>query len=71
VGYVVEQPAVAAWRGMSEGDMRGHDIVKGDTTVAGSGQDRHDHQGSYNPWTRWALRYSVVQIAQDAPERSC
>ena len=52
--------------------MRLYEIVKGDTTTLGGiGQDRHDHQGSYNPWTRWALRYSVVQIAQDAPERSC
>jgi hypothetical protein len=31
VGYAAEQPAVAAWRGMSEGDMRLYDIVNGDT----------------------------------------
>jgi hypothetical protein len=31
----------------------------------------YDHQGSYDhPWTRWALLYSVVQIAQDAPDPS-
>ncbi|PAJ78477.1 esterase/lipase family protein [Burkholderia ubonensis] len=35
-------------------------------------QGGYDHQGSYNhPWTRWALLYSIVQIAQDAPEPSC
>ncbi|WP_322094284.1 esterase/lipase family protein [Paraburkholderia bannensis] len=35
-------------------------------------QGGYDHQGSYNhPWTRWAMLYSIVQIAQDAPEPSC
>ena len=35
-------------------------------------QGGYDHQFSYNhPWTRWALLYSVVQIAQDAREPSC
>jgi hypothetical protein len=35
-------------------------------------QGGYNHQGSYDhPWTRWALLYSVVQIAQDAPEPSC
>ncbi|ARL17545.1 hypothetical protein BOC46_20070 [Burkholderia pseudomallei] len=35
-------------------------------------QGGYVHQESYNhPWTRWALLYSVVQIAQDAPEPKC
>lgn len=32
-------------------------------------QGGYVHQESYNhPWARWALLYSIVQIAQDAPE---
>ncbi|AJY39336.1 alpha/beta hydrolase [Burkholderia humptydooensis] len=35
-------------------------------------QGGYEHQFSYNhPWTRWALLYSIVQIAQEAPEPSC
>ncbi|CAG9196208.1 esterase/lipase family protein [Burkholderia vietnamiensis] len=35
-------------------------------------QGGYDHQGSFNhPWTRWALLYSIVQIAQDAQVPSC
>lgn len=35
-------------------------------------QGGYDHQGSYDhSWTRWALLYSIVHIAQDAPEPSC
>lgn len=35
-------------------------------------QHGYDHQFSYNhPWARWALLYSVVQIAQTAPDPSC
>ncbi|KVR43125.1 esterase/lipase family protein [Burkholderia multivorans] len=35
-------------------------------------QGGYVHQESYNhPWARWALLYSIVQIAQDAPEPKC
>ena len=35
-------------------------------------QGGYVHQESYNhPWTRWALLYSIVQIAQNAPEPQC
>lgn len=35
-------------------------------------QHGYDHQFSYNhSWTRWAVLYSIVRIAQDAPEPSC
>jgi hypothetical protein len=35
-------------------------------------QGGYNHQFSYNhSWARWALLYSIVQIAQDAPEPSC
>ncbi|TCW87604.1 hypothetical protein C5O80_03320 [Burkholderia sp. SRS-46] len=35
-------------------------------------QGGYVHQESYNhPWTRWALLYSIVQIAQDAKEPQC
>ncbi|WP_179403116.1 alpha/beta hydrolase family protein [Burkholderia guangdongensis] len=35
-------------------------------------QGGYVHQESYNhPWVRWALLYSIVQIAQDAPEPKC
>ncbi|KAA0071460.1 alpha/beta hydrolase [Paraburkholderia sp. T12-10] len=35
-------------------------------------QHGYDHQFSYkHPWTRWALLYSIVQIAQNAPEPAC
>ncbi|WP_175967587.1 esterase/lipase family protein [Burkholderia sp. BCC0322] len=35
-------------------------------------QGGYVHQESYNhPWSRWALLYSIVQIAQDAQEPSC
>jgi hypothetical protein len=35
-------------------------------------QGGYGHQESYDhPWTRWALLYSIVQIAQDAPEHAC
>jgi type VI secretion system secreted protein VgrG len=49
--------------------------VKGDAAVGVRmvfSQGGYGHQESYNhPWTRWALLYSIVQIAQDAPEPSC
>ncbi|HDR9588372.1 TPA: alpha/beta hydrolase [Burkholderia stabilis] len=35
-------------------------------------QGGYVHQESYNhPWARWALLYSIVQIAHDAPEPKC
>jgi hypothetical protein len=35
-------------------------------------QGGYGHQDSYDhPWTRWALLYSIVQIAQDAREPAC
>ncbi|VBB13294.1 esterase/lipase family protein [Burkholderia stabilis] len=35
-------------------------------------QGGYVHQESYNhPWTRWALLYSIVQIAKDAQEPKC
>ncbi|WP_434110413.1 esterase/lipase family protein [Paraburkholderia caffeinilytica] len=35
-------------------------------------QGGYPHQFSYeHPWTRWALLYSIVNIAQDAPEPKC
>lgn len=35
-------------------------------------QGGYVHQESYNhPWARWALLYSIVQLAQDAVEPKC
>lgn len=35
-------------------------------------QGGYVHQDSYNhPWVRWALLYSIAQIATDAPEPKC
>lgn len=73
-GIIAGDGTVPAWsadaqaRGLKPG-------VKGDTAEGvqmAFVQGGYDHQGSYNhPWTRWAMLYSVVQIAQDAREPSC
>lgn len=73
-GIIAGDATVPAWsadaqaRGLKPG-------VKGDAAQKvqmAFVQGGYDHQGSYDhPWTRWALLYSIVQIAQDAPEPSC
>lgn len=73
-GIIAGDGTVPAWsadsqaRGLKPG-------VKGDTAKGvqvAFVQGGYDHQGSYeHPWTRWSLLYSIVQIAQDAPEPSC
>jgi hypothetical protein len=73
-GIIVGDGTVPVWS--AEAQARGLDPrVKGD---AASGiqmafvQSGYDHQFSYNhPWARWAALYSIVQIAQEAPEPSC
>jgi hypothetical protein len=60
----------------AEAQARGLDPrVKGDTATGVQMvfvQGGYGHQDSYDhPWTRWALLYSIVQIAQDAREASC
>ena len=67
-GTVPVWSAEAQARGLAPG-------VKGDAAEGvqmAFAQHGYDHQLSYNhPWTRWAMLYSIVQIAQDAPEPSC
>lgn len=73
-GIIAGDGTVPVWS--AEAQARGLDSrVKGNPA---SGiqmafvQAGYDHQSSYNhPWTRWALLYSIVQIAQDAPESAC
>ncbi|NYH16283.1 esterase/lipase family protein [Paraburkholderia bryophila] len=73
-GIIQGDATVPAWsadaqaRGLRPG-VKGNSSKGVQTAFVQAG---YDHQGSYNhPWTRWALLYSVVQIAQDAPEPSC
>jgi hypothetical protein len=73
-GIIVGDATVPTWS--ADAQARGlRPGVKGDPAKGvqmAFVQGGYDHQGSYNhPWTRWALLYSVVQIAQDAPEPSC
>jgi len=60
----------------AEAQVRGLDPkVKGDKATGvqmAFVQGGYGHQESYDhPWTRWALLYSIVQIAQDAREPTC
>ncbi|MFL9990515.1 alpha/beta hydrolase [Paraburkholderia sediminicola] len=73
-GIIVGDATVPSWS--ADAQARGlRPGVKGDRphgVQMAFVQGGYDHQGSYNhPWTRWALLYSVVQIAHDAPEPSC
>jgi hypothetical protein len=73
-GIIVGDATVPSWS--ADAQARGlRPGVKGDRPQGvqmAFVQGGYDHQGSYNhPWTRWALLYSVVQIAHDAPEPSC
>ncbi|WP_338639219.1 alpha/beta hydrolase [Burkholderia pyrrocinia] len=63
-GTVPAWSAEAPARGLEGGAAHGVQMV--------FDQGGYVHQESYNhPWTRWALLYSIVQIAQDAPEPQC
>src|ERR1700712_4082604 len=73
-GIIAGDATVPAW----SADAQARGLKPGVKGVPAQGmqmafvQGGYDHQGSYDdPWTRWALLYSVVQIAQDAPEPSC
>ncbi len=67
-GTVPVLSAEAQARGLAPG-VKGDDAQGVQMAFA---QHGYDHQFSYNhPWTRWAVLYSVAQIAQDAPEPSC
>lgn len=73
-GIIAGDGTVPVWS--AEAQARGLDPrAKGDSASgvqAAFVQAGYDHQFSYNhPWARWALLYSIVQIAQDAPEPSC
>lgn len=73
-GIIAGDGTVPLWSAQAQ--ARGLDSsAKGDPAKGvrmAFGQHGYDHQLSYNhPWTRWALLYSVVQIARDAPEPSC
>jgi hypothetical protein len=73
-GIIAGDATVPAWS--ADAQARGlKPDVKGDPAQGmqmAFVQGGYDHQGSYDhPWTRWALLYSIVQIAQDAPEPSC
>jgi hypothetical protein len=73
-GIVAGDGTVPAWSAQAQAcgldpKVKGH-AAAGVRMVFSQGG--YGHQESYNhPWTRWALLYSIVQIAQDAPEPSC
>jgi len=73
-GIVAGDGTVPVWSAQAQ--ARGLDPkVKGDTATGvrmAFAQGGYGHQESYDhPWTRWALLYSIVKIAQDARELSC
>jgi hypothetical protein len=73
-GIVTGDGTVPVWSAQAQ--ARGLDPrVKGTAAVGvrmAFAQGGYGHQESYNhPWTRWALLYSIVQIAQDARVSSC
>jgi len=73
-GIVTGDGTVPFWSAQAQ--ARGLDPrIKGDTAIGvrmAFAQGGYGHQQSYDhPWTRWALLYSIVRIAQDAPELSC
>lgn len=73
-GIIAGDGTVPVWS--AEAQARGLDPrVKGDPATGvqmAFVQHGYVHQLSYmHPWVRWALLYSIVQIAQDAPEPTC
>jgi hypothetical protein len=73
-GIIAGDGTVPVWS--AEAQARGLDPrAKGDTAKGvqmAFVQHGYNHQFSYNhPWTRWAVLYSIVQLAQDAPYPSC
>lgn len=73
-GIIAGDGTVPMWSAQAQ--ARGLDpSAKGNTAKGvrmAFAQHGYNHQFSYNhPWTRWALLYSIVQIAQGAPEPSC
>lgn len=72
-GIIAGDGTVPVWS--AEAQARGLDPrAKGDPATGiqlAFVQGGYVHQFSYNhPWARWATLYSIVQIAQDAPEPS-
>ena len=72
-GIIAGDGTVPVWS--AEAQARGLDPrAKGDRATGvqlAFVQGGYVHQFSYNhPWARWATLYSIVQIAQDAPEPS-
>ncbi|RQZ17135.1 alpha/beta hydrolase [Burkholderia sp. Bp9031] len=73
-GIIVGDATVPAWSAdaQARGLRPGVDGDPAQGVQMAFVQGGYDHQGSFNhPWTRWALLYSIVQIAQDAQEPSC
>ncbi|MDG0024972.1 alpha/beta hydrolase [Trinickia sp. Y13] len=73
-GIIAGDGTVPVWS--AEAQARGLDPrAKGDAAKGvqmAFVQHGYNHQFSYNhPWTRWAVLYSIVQLAQDAPDPSC
>lgn len=73
-GIIAGDGTVPVWS--AEAQARGLDPrVKGDPATGvkmAFVQHGFVHQFSYkHPWVLWALLYSIVQIAQDAPEPTC
>lgn len=73
-GIIAGDGTVPVWS--AEAQARGLDPrVKGDPATGvkmAFVQHGFVHQLSYkHPWVLWALLYSIVQIAQDAPEPTC
>jgi hypothetical protein len=73
-GIIAGDVTAPVWS--AEAQARGLDPrVKGDAAKGvqmAFVQHGYNHQFSYNhPWTRWAVLYSIVQLAQDASAPSC
>ncbi|WP_321939244.1 esterase/lipase family protein [Burkholderia cepacia] len=66
-GIVPGDGTVPVWSAESPARSASGGAAKGVQMIFDQGG--YVHQESYNhPWARWALLYSIVQIAQDAPE---
>ncbi|KVN10722.1 MULTISPECIES: hypothetical protein [unclassified Burkholderia] len=69
-GIVPGDGTVPVWSAEAPANSAGGGAAPGVQMVFDQGG--YEHQFSYNhPWTRWALLYSIVQIAQEAREPSC